>query len=884
MMASAVVTAASRFDLPAAGNDNEWRDAAKALLAAQRERVRADFSAGVDIQRLLGAWCAAIDAVVVSAWTRSFAAAKVPAEGVSLLATGGYGRGEMYPFSDIDLLVLADARAQKRVEPALAKFWALLWDAGLAAGHAVRSVAQCVDAARGEIQVLTSMLELRTLAGDDRARTELSAALVPSKLWPPAKYFEAKREEQVTRHARFNDTSDNLEPNLKEGPGGLRDLHTVTWMGMRLYGVPGLRALVPLGLLGEDECASLEQRWAEIARLRFGLHLVANRREERLLFDHQKALAALMGLKDEENNLAVEQMMQGFFRAAGIMLRINDRLLQRFEEQLAPKEKPVPVAPGFELRHGYLAMTDASRLQHGMAEVLELFAVWSGLDSRGLHSETARALAESLPAIAPYTEQPLEVRERFIALLSAPKAVAMLRRMSRIGVLARYLPEFGQVAGRMQYDLFHVYTVDQHTLTVLRLLEQFLRGEQVPGFSIPPEVVGRLRKPFLLLLAGLFHDIAKGRRGDHSVLGADDVRRFATAHGLPSADVELLAWLVREHLLMSVTAQKQDVSDPEVVDRFASRVADREHLDYLYLLTCADIAGTSPKLWNSWKDRLLADLHTAARYALRRGLEHPLNAEDIMADTGNMALASLIDAGADEAAVEALWKTYPDEAFMRYRPEQLVWQTQGVLALRGQPSQVLVRAHQTPGSFEVFVRGPDRDGVFAALVASLDRLGLSVLEARVLNSTDGHVLDNFQVQASAAAPEPERIVALVRQALRDPRAVRPSRRAMPRHLRQFRVPAQVVFDRIEGVPRTRLSLVGTDRPGLLADVAQLLRSHGVRVHDARIATFGERVEDIFQLSDRENRALDDATLATIRDALIACLEGDAPDADRRQSR
>jgi [protein-PII] uridylyltransferase len=591
-----------------------------------------------------------------------------------------------------------------------------------------------------------------------------------------------------------------------------------------------------------------------------------------------------MGLSDEEGNLAVEQMMQGFFRAAGIMLRINDRLLQRFEEQLAPKSAPVPVAPGYELRHGYLAMTDATRLQQGMAEVLELFCVWSGLDSRGLHSETARALAEALPAILPYPQQPPEVRERFLQLLEGPRAVAMLKRMARIGVLARYLPEFGQVAGRMQYDLFHVYTVDQHTLTVLRLLDQFLKGEQVPGFSIPPEVVGRLRKPFLLLLAGLFHDIAKGRRGDHSVLGAEDVRRFASEHGLPSADVELLAWLVREHLLMSVTAQKQDVSDPEVVDRFASRVADREHLDYLYLLTCADIAGTSPKLWNSWKDRLLFDLHTAARYALRRGLEHPLNAEDIMADTGNMALAQLIDAGADEAAVEALWKTYPDEAFLRYRPEQLVWQTQGLLARLADTSQVLVRAHHTPGSFEVFVRTPDRDGVFAALVASLDRLGLGVQEARVLSSTDGHALDNFQVQASGSAPEPARIVESLHSALRDPMSVRPSRRATPRHLRHFRVPAQLGFDAVEGLPRTRLSLVGTDRPGLLADVAQLLRSHGLRVHDARIATFGARVEDIFQLSDRENRALDEATIATIRDALTQCLEGDAPDADRRQSR
>jgi len=307
-MSSAVAATAALASLPESGPDSEWRDAAKAFLAAQRERVRADFSAAADTQRLLLGWCAAIDAVVVSAWQRSFAAAKIDAAGLTLLATGGYGRRELYPHSDIDLLVLAEARVQKRAEPALSRLWALLWDAGLAAGHAVRSTAQCVDAARGDIATLTSMLELRTLAGDDAARASLSAALAPSKLWPPAKYFQAKREEQQARHARFNDTADNLEPNLKEGPGGLRDLHTVTWMGMRLYGVPGLRALVPLGLLGADECASLEQRWAEIARLRFGLHLVANSREERLLFDPQKAPAALMGLQDGEGNLAVREM------------------------------------------------------------------------------------------------------------------------------------------------------------------------------------------------------------------------------------------------------------------------------------------------------------------------------------------------------------------------------------------------------------------------------------------------------------------------------------------------------------------------------------------------------------------------------------------------
>ena len=876
-MTAAAPAASLAARLAQAGDDADWRDQARAALGEHREVLTEAFAAGEAVERLIGRRCALIDTLVTLAWQRCLG----EADAIVLLATGGYGRGELYPFSDVDLLVLAEPRVQKKHEPSLARFFALLWDAGLATSHAVRSVEQCQHAAREDIATLTSLLELRTLGGGDAPRLALVAALSPKKLWPPDRYFEAKREEQRARHARYNDTADNLEPNLKEGPGGLRDLHTVTWMGMRLYGVPGLRALVPLGLLGENECATLEEKWAELARLRFGLHLVAGRREERLLFDHQKALAALMGLVDEEGNLAVEQMMQGFFRAASTMLRINDRLLQRFEEQLAGVAAPQPVQPGFELRHGYLAMTEAWRLGGGMTEILQLFSVWTRLDgSRGLHSETARALAESLTTIKPYPEEPEAVRARFVELLAHPNAVPMLQRMARLGVLGRYLPAFGKVAGRMQYDLFHVYTVDQHTLTVLGLLQQFLRGAPVPGFSMTAEVAPRLRKPFLLLVAGLFHDIAKGRRGDHSVLGADDVREFAVAHGLPSADVELLAWLVREHLLMSVTAQRQDISDPAVVSRFAERVADREHLDYLYLLTCADIAGTSPKLWNGWKDRLLADLHTATRYALRRGLEHPLNADDIIADTRAMALAQLLDGGLDDAAIEALWASFPNEAFLRYRPDQIVWQTRGLLGDAGTGSQVLVRAQHNPGGFEVFVCTPDRDGLFAALVAALDRLGLGVLDARIMLSRDGKAMDSFQVLAGALAPEPQRIVETLQVALRDPASVRPARRATPRHLRHFRVPPRVEFDTVDA-QRTRLGLVATDRPGLLADVAQELRSHGLRVHDARIATFGERAEDIFLISDQNDRALGQERIEQLRAALVACLDTGAGN-DARQ--
>ncbi|HEX4854934.1 [protein-PII] uridylyltransferase [Arenimonas sp.] len=859
--------------LSAAADDAAWREAAKAGLAARRADLRRRFEAGEAIDRLVGLCCEASDAVVASAWARCLP----PGAPLQLLATGGYGRAELYPQSDIDLLVLGEPAAQQAHEAAIGRFFSLLWDAGLATSQAVRSLAQCVEAGREDITVLTSLMECRALAGDDGAPAALAAALSPAVLWPPAEYFAAKREEQRARHARFHDTAHNLEPNLKEGPGGLRDLQTVTWMGMRLYGVPGLRALVPLGLLGEDECASLEREWRQLARLRFGLHLLAGRREERLGFDHQKTLAAMLGLKDEHrDNLAVEQMMQGFFRSAATVMRINDRLLQRFEEQLSGEESPVPVADGYELRHGYLAMRAPERLRGGAAPMFELFAAWDRApQARGLHSETARALGESLSAIRPCDEQPPEVRRQFMALLESPQAVATLTRMARLGVLARYLPAFGRVSGRMQYDLFHVYTVDQHTLTVLAHMDGFARRID-ERFAIAHEVLPRLRKPHLLLLAGLFHDIAKGRGGDHSELGAVDAREFAAVHALPAADGDLVAWLVEQHLLMSVTAQRQDISDPEVVARFANKVADREHLDYLYLLTCADIAGTSPKLWNAWKDRLLADLYSATRFALRRGLENPVHANEIMAETRAKAMERLLGEGLDEATVQAIWAAYPDVGFLRYRPEQIAWQTRGIAESDAGDTVVLVRPHLQAGGLEVFVRALDRDGLFAALVATLDRLGLNVLEARVLNSSDGHALDTFQLIApQGVAPEADAVVAAIKAALRDPARVRPARRAAPRQLRHFRVPARVAFDTVADGRRTRMSLVCTDQPGLLAGVAQVLRQHHLRVHDARIATFGEKVEDFFLLTDERDRAVEDqALLDKLSQAIVACVDGE----------
>ena len=868
---------------PASGNQRDgaaWRDAIRAALAATDCALAARFDRGEGIDELLAARTRAADAQVREAWARC-----LPADApLALFAVGGYGYGELFPQSDIDLLVLADGDAQSRHHDALARFFALLWDAGFPVGHAVRSAEQCTEAARDDITVLTAMLEARPLAVHADHAAKLADAIAPQRVWPPHDYFLAKREEQRVRHARFGDTADNLEPNLKEGPGGLRDLQTLRWMARRVLGTHGLEPLLALGQLGGDEFATLERERRALSRLRYGLHLVAGKREERLRFDHQKALAARLGHVDDADNLAVELMMPGFYRSAALVLRINDRLLQRFEEQLEGQAAAEPLDARFELRRGYLAARAAHCPQGDPApawkDVFALFAMWASQPQvRGLHSHAARTLAESLPRLPTYDSADGASREAFVALLRGPQPVETLKRMARLGVLGRWLPAFAQVSGRMQFDLFHVYTVDQHTLAVLHNLAGFASGRPDERFAIAHEVWPRLRKPELLLLAALFHDIAKGRGGDHSELGAAEARAFCSAHGLSEAETELVAWLVQRHLLMSVTAQKQDIADPEVIHRFADIVADRERLDHLYLLTCADIAGTSPKLWNAWKDRLLADLYTATRLALRRGLEHQVAAGERIDETRELARVLLAEAGIGDGEIVALFAAMPQDSFLRGRADQVAWQA---AALRGTTTgDTRISARALPGdtgALEVFVHSPDRDGLFAAIVATLDRCGMAIQQARLLDGHHGDVFDTFEVLPAqgqrAVTAEAIRQRLSTALATADLDRIKPARRTQPRHLRHFRIAPQIQFSDAADGRRTLLSLVCTDRPGLLAEVTRVLREHRLRVHDARIATFGARAEDLFQLTDERDRALDPRQQQSLREALLACLEGE----------
>jgi len=877
------------------------------------------FDAGEDPEQLLRARAAEVDALIREVWAQC-----IPAEAdLALFAVGGYGRGELYPHSDIDLMVLAGEGAHTEN---LGRLFARLWDMGLPASHSVRTLDECARAARDDITVMTALMEARPLVVSDQCVNALVNVMAAPDLWPAHDYFLAKREELRQRHARYGDTADNLEPNLKDGPGGLRDLQTIQWMAMRIFGVRDLHALMGIGQLGMDECVTFEREHRVLSRLRFGLHLVAGKAEERLRFDYQKALAALLlnpspasrdsghadliageglgkgeqakskasapaaqarplppsapspasGRGEQQSTALVESMMQTFYRSAAMVRRMTARLFQRFEEHLEGTAPVHPVNAEFAIKRTYLMARDEFWPGGDLARVFDLFACWSERPQvERLDSHTARALAESLHTLPSYTEASPALREAFMQLLRGPSPVQTLERMARTGVLGRWIPAFAKVSGRMQFDLFHVYTVDQHTLMVLRNLDRFARNEPDPQFQAAHEVYPLLPRPELLLLAGLFHDIAKGRGGDHSELGAEDARAFCRAHGLPDADTALVEWLVRHHLIMSSTAQKQDISDPAVIHRFASEVGDRERLDYLYLLTCADIAGTSPSLWNAWKDRLLSDLRTVTRLALRRGLENPLAASERIAGT-RARVAELLAEDNNAFDTGAIFARMPAEAFLRARADLVAWQAR---ALHGSaPGATTVRLRRLAGAtdaLDVFVHAPDRDGLFAAIVMTLDRLGFDILQARALDGPDATIFDTFQVLPRERREPPNLTAiehALTAMLHGELDAIHPARRAQPLHLKHFRIKPELRFEASADGARTVMSLVCTDRPGLLADIAHTLRDHAIRVHDARIATFGARAEDIFRISDNHNQPLDDATCQRLHRALLSIID------------
>jgi [protein-PII] uridylyltransferase len=864
--------------IPRSGVSREARMALRQLLGDGDRQLAESFGAdAMNVDALTRARADAVERIVAHVWTACIG----DTDAAALYAVGGFGRTELFPHSDVDLLVLCAQPPAGPVSRALESFFACLWDIGLKPGHAVRTFAECREQAAADASVYTNLLDARRIAGSVDADAAFTALLADGEIWPKERYLAARRTDRDARHARFDDTAYNLEPNIKDGPGGLRAVHVIGWLGRRLFAAQTLSALMERGLLSASEAASVDDARCLLARIRFALHLAAGRAEERLLFDYQRTLAARFGFADAaQGNLAVEQFMQGYYRAAITLERLGGRFLDACAEVLEPAASPQRVSLDFVAINGRLDGDAPDLFARRPAALIDLFRIWGEHpEIASLRTDLVRRIDAVLESAGRNLADDADVNAAFLRLLRrGSPAIEALARMNRFGVLARYLPAFGRIVGRMQYDLFHVYTVDEHTIRVLRMIERFSAADACREFAHAHELWTHLPKPELLLLAALFHDIAKGRGGDHSELGEAEAREFCRRLRLADDDVERVAWLVRRHLLMSVTAQRQDITDAEVVRRFAGEVGDCERLDQLYLLTCADIAGTSAKLWNSWKDKLLADLYVSTRYALRAGLEHLPHAGERIAECRRQARERLRSDGVDDAAIDRVWADFPDESFLRFSPAQIAWQTQGIAGAAVPDPHVLVQAQGARGGSDVFVHAADRDGLFAAITAVFDRLRLSVMEARVFTSRSGMSLDNFVVLDGNGKPlrdaaQARRLADTLTQALaQTPYRVEAAAPAPSRAQRHFPIAPRIEFGAQPVRGHTQLAVVCADRPGLLAAIARVFRACGVRVHDARIATFGERVEDFFLISDEHDAILDDAARDGLGAALASVLE------------
>lgn len=841
-------------------------------LAAVDASLERRFVAGEPVERLVRTRALAIDRLLCHLWTRH--AGKAGLE-MALVAVGGYGRGELHPGSDIDVTVL---RPPQTPDPDwLPAFLTSLWDCGLEIGHSIRTPEECAEEARADVTVVTTLMEARLLAGPAALFEAMAEAISPGRMWPSREFFEAKRREQIARHHRYDDTAYNLEPNVKGSPGGLRDIQMIGWVARRHFGAASLDELVEHRFLTPGQLRRLLSGRQFLWRVRFGLHLLTGRREDRLLFDHQIRLAELLGYEDASYTLAVEQLMQRYYRTVMELSRLNEMLLQLFEEAilLDPQAEAEPLNERFKVRNGFLQTTHDRVFEEEPSALLELFLILQqNPELRGVSAWTVGLIKRSLHLIDEEFRQNPRNHRLFLQILRAPRGVTHeLRRMNLYGVLGLYIPSFGRIVGRMQYDLFHAYTVDEHTLFVVSNLRRFALERFDHEYPHCSRVMQSIEKPEIAYLAGLFHDIAKGRGGDHSELGAVDAEAFCLEHGLGRYEARLVAWLVRHHLMLSMTAQKKDISDPEVVNEFAALIGDQTHLDYLYVLTVADVRGTNPKLWNSWKARLFEELYERTKTALRRGLENPIDQEERVADTQREARALLGHDGIGAEVVNAVWTQMSEDYFLRYRAEEIAWQTRELAGHGTDRSLLAVRAHPGTDGVAIFLYTPQRQHTFAQATAILDELGLSIQDARIVPASNGYSLDVYIVLEHAASPTPAagRLEEIRRKLTRvitegERWTARVTRRA-PRQVRMFTTPVAIDFREDARNGRTILELVAGDRPGLLLEVGKVFIEHGVAIETAKILTIGERAEDVFYVTDLQDRPLD----ADTRKALAAAL-------------
>ncbi len=824
------------------------QDSQRAALAADRAALQRQFETGKLKHELLRRLTLLTDRHLRLAWKSH----RMPGE-IALIAVGGYGRGQLFPHSDVDILILLPAAPDAALREKLEALVGTFWDIGMDVGHSVRTLDECFEVASGDITVQTNLLESRLLTGDRGLYRRFTRKVQQSI--DPVAFLSAKRIEQQERHSRHQET--NLEPNIKESAGGLRDLNTILWISRAAGLGRTWLELARRGFITRDEARAISRHERLLELLRIHLHYLAGRHEDRLLFDYQTALAKQLGFATRANRRASERLMQRYYLTAKSVNLLNTILLQNLALRIAPpanRSVVTPLNPRFVIRGELLSAPDPTIFERDPCSILEVFSLLQQHHGiKGIGAVTLRALWRSRRRINPAARRDPHMHALFMDILRSPtRMIRELQRMHQLDILARYIPAFGRVTGQMQHDLYHVYTVDEHILKVVRNVRRFAVPELAHEFPLCSRLMSEFDKPELLYLAGLFHDIAKGRGGDHSDLGKVDALRFCKTHGLSQVDADLVAWLVEQHLVMSATAQKQDLSDPEVLRSFVQRVGDERHLVALYLLTVADIRGTSPKVWNAWKAKLLEDLFHATRRMLtgeRSGRQDGQRGrqEDAMVRLRLYAIP--------EADYQEFWKQLDTAYFLRHEAQEIAWHTRH-LCRHVNSAVPVVKARLSPvgEGLQVMVYVADQKELFSRICSFFEGISFDIFEAKIHTTRHGYALDTFQIQdASNRQPEYRDLISYIEYELTDrltgktplPPLTKPR---LSRQLRHFPITPEVFIQSDERGTYRMLSIVAGDRPGLLSRISRTLTAFDINLHAAKINTLGARAEDTFVVS------------------------------------
>lgn len=853
----------------------------KETLKENNNHLQSQFEDGVDISRLLKTRSETIDHLLNELWVEDGLDKSLHA---CLVAVGGYGREEMHPASDVDLLILLGEEPESDEQEKLSDFVTHLWDLGLEIGHSVRTLDECATEASDDLTVITNMIESRFLSGDKALFDQLHQRISPHKLWNSRDFFNAKIVEQNNRYKRYGDTAYRVEPNLKEGPGGLRDLQTIGWIVLREYGIYSLKELTEAkdnDLLDSEEYRALIEARNFLWKVRFALHQLTGRKEDRLLFDHQRQLAHSFGYTNDENNQSIEAFMQRYYRTITNLERLNEILLGLLRERiLETNQTPaIPINKFYANQNGFLALLKKDILKthpHTLLEVFNIIQIRPEL--KGMTPETIRQLRRNLHLIDDGFRNNIHNKQMFIAIISESHGINfVLRRMNRYGVLAAYIPAFANIVGRMQYDLFHAYTVDEHILHVVRntrRLSTQAGAEELPFCS---KIFSTLQTPMILYLAGLFHDIAKGRGGSHSELGAIDALEFCRAHDLQENDAKLVSWLVKQHLLLSTTAQRKDINDPDVIDEFSTIMKNKVRLDFLYLLTICDIKGTNPTLLNSWKHSLLKDLYLNTKSYLQA--DDNKTAADLMVQEIKLkkqkVFKQLEQTAFNQVVCEAFWSRFDLNYLLQYTSSSLAKHIIEITQYNKKNENIIrIDNSESGDSTELFIYTRDTRGLFVKITSAIEQHNLNTVAANITSSKDEYDLYTFYLLTNDGALlenklDKAKLLATIENNLaQETLSYDFNQHRIPRQLKHFETTTSVEFSQDKVHQQTIVTLRAADRAGLLTRIGEVFNEQGLMIHDARISTLGEIAEDIFHVSTQSGDAiLNKAKLQRIHVAL-----------------